>query len=116
MRSRFRSDRGSVTAEFAAVIPAVLLILACCLGAIQVIGQQVRMTDAAADGARLLGRGESLGAAGSRVAQSVDGVELATDHNGDFVCLRLSAPASFGPAALVGVTITARGCALDGGR
>ncbi|MDQ1576828.1 MAG: hypothetical protein QOH55_1978, partial [Microbacteriaceae bacterium] len=42
--------RGSVTAEFAAVVPAVLLVLAACLGGIQVVGQQVRMTDAAADG------------------------------------------------------------------
>jgi hypothetical protein len=81
-----------------------------------VIGQQVRLTDAAADGARALGRGDSAGEAASRVAQSVGSVALSSSQDGDVVCVRLSAPASFGPAALIGVTITARGCALGGGR
>ncbi|MEO8908343.1 MAG: TadE family type IV pilus minor pilin [Microbacteriaceae bacterium] len=104
-----------MTAEFAALMPAVLMILACCLGAVTVVGQQLRMTDAAADGARALARGEGADRAAASVRQSVGDVALATDRDGDFVCVQLSAPASFGPAALVGLTITARGCALAGG-
>lgn len=104
-----------MTAEFAALVPAVLLVLTCCLGAVQVVGQQVRMTDAAADGARSLARGDDSARAASRVQQSVGDVGFSTSRSGDFVCVRLSAPASFGPAALIGVTIDARGCALAGG-
>ncbi|TAM69246.1 MAG: hypothetical protein EPN48_07595 [Microbacteriaceae bacterium] len=104
-----------MTAEFAALMPAILLILACCLAVVTVIGQQVRMTDAAADGARTLARGDGLDRATARVWHSVGTVALGTDREGDFICVRLSAPAAFPPAALIGVTITARGCALAGG-
>jgi hypothetical protein len=104
-----------VTAEFAALVPAVLLVLTCCLGAVQVVGQQVRMTDAAADGARSLARGDDSGRAVSHVQQSVGEVGFSSARAGDFICVRLSAPASFGPAALIGVTVAARGCALAGG-
>jgi hypothetical protein len=104
-----------VTAEFAAVVPAVLLVLACCLGGVQVVGQQVRMTDAAADGARSLARGDSAGVAANRVRESVGAVGMATEQHGEFVCVRLSSAAAFGPAAAFGLTIAARGCALAGG-
>lgn len=115
MPFRFRSELGSVTAEFATLVPAVLLVLAFCLGAVQVVGQQVRMTDAAADGARSLARGDSVGQAASRVQRSVGNVALARSREGEFVCVRLSAPASFAPAAAIGVSVTASGCALAGG-
>ncbi|WP_308467977.1 TadE family type IV pilus minor pilin [Rathayibacter soli] len=104
-----------MTAEFAALMPAVLLILACCLAAVTVIGQQVRMTDAAADGARTLARGDGADQAAARVRQSVGDVVFGTDRDGDFVCVQLSAPASFGPAGLIGITVSARSCALAGG-
>jgi hypothetical protein len=107
--------RGSVTAEFAAVVPAVLLVLAACLGGIQVVGQQVRMTDAAADGARSLARGDGADVAAGHIRESVGPVALATERRGEFVCVRLSAPASFGLAAAFGLTVAARGCALAGG-
>jgi Flp pilus assembly protein TadG len=109
------SDAGSITAEFAAVMPAILLVLAFCLGAVHVVAQQVRLTDAAADGARSLARGDSAALASARVSQSVGSVALAQSRNGDFVCVSLSAPAAFGPAAAIGITVSARGCALMGG-
>jgi len=115
VRSRFRSDTGSVTAEFATLVPAVLLVLAFCLGAILVVTQQVRMTDAAADGARSLARGDSAGQAASRVHKSTGGAAVSHSRDGDFVCVQVSAPAAFAPAAALGITVTARGCALAGG-
>jgi hypothetical protein len=107
--------RGSVTAEFAAVVPAVLLVLAACLGGIHVVGQQVRMTDAAADGARSLARGDGADVAAGHIRESIGPVALATERRGEVVCVRLSAPASFGLAAAFGLTVAARGCALAGG-
>jgi hypothetical protein len=110
-----RRDAGSVTAEFAAVIPAVMLILACCLGAVQVVGQQVRLTDAAADAARSLARGDDAGRAAALVHRAVGGASFGSERHGEFVCALLSAPSGFGPFASVGLTVSARSCALAGG-
>ena len=96
------AERGSVTAEFAAALPAVLVVLACCLGAVQVVGQQVRITDAAADIARLLARGDSAAPAAGLLAAVGPGAALAQDRQGEFVCARLSAPSAFAPFAAAG--------------
>ncbi|TFC81785.1 pilus assembly protein [Cryobacterium cheniae] len=108
-------DRGSVTAEFATVVPAVLLVLACCLGALQVVGQQVRLTDAAADAARSLSRGDSVDRAAGLVRQAVRGASMTPERRGEFVCVNLSVPSSFGAFAAFGLTLRAGSCALGGG-
>ena len=104
-----------MTAEFAAVLPGVLVVLGCCLGAVQVVGQQVRMTDAAADAARSLARGDGADHAAGLVHRSVGGVGFATERQGEFVCANLSAPAAFAPFAAFGLTVAAGSCALAGG-
>lgn len=114
-RSTTPHEQGSAAAEFAVAIPVVVLVLGCCLGAIQVASQQVRLTDAAADAARTLARGDSLGVAAARVHRIDATAALHTSTTGDFVCVQLSAPAGFGPAALAGVRVRASGCALVGG-
>ena len=48
-----------VTAELALAIPALLLVLSMCLGAVAVVVARVRCVDAAAVAARLAARGES---------------------------------------------------------
>ncbi|MET0713915.1 MAG: TadE family type IV pilus minor pilin [Mycetocola sp.] len=108
-------ERGSTAAEFAVAVPVVVLVLACCLGAIQVASQQVRLTDAAADAARTLARGDPLVVAAARVHRVASSAAMSTSMSGDFVCVQLSAPAGFGPAALAGVRVRASGCALAGG-
>ncbi|WP_174777003.1 TadE family type IV pilus minor pilin [Cryobacterium lactosi] len=105
-------DRGSITAEFAAALPAVLVVLALCLGAVQVMGQQVRMSDAAAYMARLLARGDGAGSATGLLAAVAPGAVLAEERQGEFVCARLSAPSAFAPFAAAGLTLGARSCAL----
>ena len=106
------ADAGSVTAEFAAVIPAVLLVLAFCLGAVSVACQQVRLTDAAADSARSIARGDGESAARSRVSESVGSASVAQQSSGDYICVRVTQPAAVGPAGLLGMTVSGRGCAL----
>ena len=108
-------ERGSAAAEFAVAIPVVVLVLACCLGAIQVASQQVRLTDAAADAARTLARGDPPGVAEARVHRVAATATMSSSTNDSFVCVELSAPAGFGPAALAGVRVRASGCALAGG-
>ncbi len=105
-----------MTAEFAAAMPAVLLALALCLGALQAVIQQMRLTDAAAEVARQLGRGESVDSSIGRVTQAVGPVSASTSHEGAFVCVRLAAPGPAGPLSLLNVTLSAHACALDGGR
>jgi hypothetical protein len=104
-----------VTAEFAAAMPAVLLVLSLCLGAVQTGVQRVRLADAAADAARSLARGDGAGRAAAIVARSVVGAAIAEERDGEFVCARAAAPIGFGPFAALGLRAEARACALDGG-
>lgn len=103
-----RGDRGSVTAEFAVALPAVVLVLACCISGFSAAGQQLRLTDAAALAARTLARG---GAPEALVARLVPGAHVSSGADGDLACVSLTMPAS-GPLPL---TLTARSCALEGG-
>jgi len=104
-------DRGSVTAEFAAVVPAVILLLALCLGAVQVAGQQLQLQDAAADVSRSVARGGDASAAGR-----LPGARVATSATGDLVCVRLSMRSTSPVGTALGLTLTASSCALGGGR
>lgn len=112
MRFRTRADRGSVTAEFAAVLPAIVVVLLVGLGALQLAGDQLRLQSAAGDIARVLGRGGDGATAiirrvgpGARFDQSIDG---------DLVCVQATAPGTLG--VLAGLTLSASSCALsDGG-
>ena len=110
-----RGDRGSVTAEFAAALPAVVIVLVCCLAGIETTGQQVRLQDAAAIAARSLGRGESAGTALGRARQLAPGVSLGTAADGDLVCAVLRHRAA-GPAGLLRLTLEARSCSLGDGQ
>ncbi|MDO9395867.1 MAG: TadE family type IV pilus minor pilin, partial [Herbiconiux sp.] len=106
-----RVDDGSVTVEFALVLPAAILLLVALLGVLQFATVQVALTDAAADAARLLGRGE-VGAAAQRVAAAHAGATMAVEHTGSLVCVTVTARASAsGPGAAL--EVTGRGCALD---
>lgn len=55
-------ERGMATAEFAVVLPAVVLVLALSLGALGLAWDQIRCVDAARAGARAASRGDSAGA------------------------------------------------------
>ena len=55
-------QRGMVTAEFAVVLPAVVLVLALSVGALGLALDQIRCVDAARAGARAAARGDSAAA------------------------------------------------------
>lgn len=115
MRSRWADrERGSATAELAVALPAVMLVLALCLGAVHVVGRQVRLTDAAADAARALGRGESSSTA-HRIADRVagGGTRLTSSEEAPLICAVLTAE---GGAGLLGaIPLRAESCAVAGG-
>ncbi|MRG60454.1 hypothetical protein GE115_11340 [Agromyces sp. CFH 90414] len=113
MPSRWGDERGGATAELAVALPAVVLVLALCLGAVQVIGRQVRLTDAAADAARSLGRGDGAGDARA-IAERVAGgpVDLGTSEEPPLVCATLTARAG---GLLDAIVLRADSCAVAGG-
>lgn len=115
MRSPWgRAERGSVTAEFAVLLPALLLVLAFCLGAVQLVGQQLRLSDAAADAARAAARGDDPARVAALVSRAVPGANLSLSTQAEFVCAELGSAADGGLASF-GARLTASACALAGG-
>jgi hypothetical protein len=108
VKARVTADAGTVTAEFAVVLPVVVLVLAMALGGMQLAGTQLRLQSGVADAARLLGRGD--GGATADLLRAVPGARLNETRRGDLVCATARAPTSLG--LLSGITISASSCAL----
>lgn len=109
IRRRLGDDRGSVVAEFAVALPAVVLVLLLGMGALAAGARHVRLQDAAADAARLAARGESAERVEATVAAGSPGATATIERQGDLVCVTATVPSGL-PAVLV-----ARSCALAGG-
>lgn len=110
---RHAGDRGSVSAELALALPAVVLAFLLGAGALGAASRQVALQDASADAARLLGRGEGQDAAERVVHAAVSGAGMSSSLSGDLVCVTASIDASIGP--LIRMPLRATSCALDGG-
>jgi hypothetical protein len=106
MTSRL-GDRGSVTAEFAVAVPAAVLVLALGAATLAACAHQVRLQDAAADAARLTGRGD-VDRGLSIVADA--GGTASVSRGDDLVCVTATARAA---VPVVAITLQARACALD---
>ena len=115
MAGRFRAsrralgDRGSVAAEFAVAVPALLLVIALGATALGACGRYVRLQDAAADAARLVARGDSLARAQAAVAGAAPDATFAVSRPDGLVCAEASAPSGIPLARL---TLTGHACAL----
>ncbi|MEV8214396.1 TadE family type IV pilus minor pilin [Leifsonia sp. NPDC077715] len=100
-------DRGSVSAEFAVALPAVLGCLALCVGGIAGAAQYAALAGSAAVAARLAGRGDDPGGAGAPAGSTV-GIE----REGGLVCVSSTASGDTTLSRL-GIRLSARACALD---
>ena len=107
MRSPSPAERGSVTAEFAIAIPAVVLLLALCLSAVQVATLQLRLQDAAALAAQTAARG---GGSTAGALELVRGASVEVQRRDDFVCARLVLEAKVFGGLLAGIPLAARSC------
>lgn len=103
-------ERGSVTAEFAVALPAVLLCLALCIGAVIGAARYGALTAAAAAAARLTGRGDDPSGASAPA-----GTSMSIEREGGTVCVRMTDPEGTVLSG-IGLRLTARACALDEGR
>ena len=96
-----------MTAEFAIAVPAVLLVLAVCLGGLRIGTERLRLVDAAAQSARLAALGESP----EPPAVSVGATVAARIRTGETVCVALRREV---PVLGVPVPIDVTACALAG--
>ncbi|MEV7276856.1 TadE family type IV pilus minor pilin [Streptomyces sp. NPDC093111] len=106
-----RSDRGSVTAETAVALPALVLFTAALLWGLGAAGAQIRCVDAARAGARAVARSEPVAAAEAAArAAAPDGARVTVERSGELwrVTVEASAP---GPGGL-GLTLRAGAAAL----
>jgi hypothetical protein len=107
-----RGERGSVTAELAAALPAVVLLLGLVLGAFAVGSQTVRLQDAAGLAARAMARGEPPPGVTGMVGLLVPGAAVDRRERSGLVCAVVTAPAA-GP--LASLQLRAESCALAEG-
>lgn len=105
-------QRGSVTAEFALVLPSVLLVGSLLLAAVLLCGEQIRVIDAAGMAARAAGRGESP-VETLVVLDGLEAVRASTSDRGALVCVEVSATAR---KAGLAIPLGARACAAADGR
>ncbi|HEY3712902.1 MAG TPA: TadE family type IV pilus minor pilin [Jatrophihabitantaceae bacterium] len=73
-----------VTAELAASLPVLMVLLGVALSAVSVAGQRVRAADAAREAARAAARGDS-GAAARLATQAAPGAAVTISRSGDRV-------------------------------
>lgn len=95
-------------------LPVAAFVLAVCLGAVQTVGTQVLLQDAAADAARSVARGDSLEVARDRARGAVPGAAFSVSYVDDSVCVTLATSAQI--AGSIPVAVEARSCALTDGR
>jgi len=108
------AEQGSITAEFAVALPAVVLVLALCLGCVQALGRQLLLVDGAARAARLLARGDDPAPVLAALQVQLGPVALGSDQADGLSCVELRSPAGSGPIALLGIQAAARSCAYAG--
>lgn len=113
MRTAGADERGSVTAEFAMVLPALAIVLALGATAAQCGVVEMRLADAAADAARMIGRGESAARAAARIDTAQAGASMSVTRDGALVCVTASAVPPGGFASTLSLELSALGCALD---
>lgn len=101
-------DRGSVTAELAVALPAVVLVLGACVWGVQLAAAQVRLEDAAGLAARAAARGDAVEDA---LRAAPPGAAVATWPEGDLACARVAVAAA-APLGLPPVPLAAESCAL----
>lgn len=107
-RDRSASERGSVTAEFAVVTPAIVVVLAVCLAVVQLSVQQLRLHDAAWQTARAQTRGDPIPPVVGQL-----GAQARFEQRDRSVCAVVEASATGMVAVFGPIGLTAVACAPE---
>jgi Flp pilus assembly protein TadG len=102
-------DRGSFTAELAAGLPALMLLLFAGLTAVGAVTTKAQCVDAAREAALAASRGAPGGAAGERAGPA--GAEVSVSIEGDTVVATVRAPVRALGGLLPSMTVAARAVA-----
>ena len=106
-----RDASGTVTAEFAVAVPAVLLVVGLIIGTLGAQRDAVTATAVASQVVRELARGESEQVVRNLVTQTIPGVQVTVSHpDSDHVCVRVEKPPhlTWVPDSLATATACAR--------
>lgn len=103
-----RNEEGSVTAEFAVMLPAVLIVVGIIISAITLSSQRILIVSASHEIARLEARGDANLAA-AKIALLPEGTTLSRDERGGLKCIILTLQPVVGPLQVI--KISAVGCA-----
>lgn len=106
-RALLKGEGGSVTAEFAILIPMVLVILGIAISSITLSAHRVTLTSAAAEIARLEARGD-IESAQTRLSQ-LHSTRIDRINDGQLLCVTLTARPAAG--VLEVLEVRAKGCA-----
>ncbi|WP_255429675.1 TadE family type IV pilus minor pilin [Streptomonospora sp. PA3] len=110
MRCRSTADRGGVTAETAAALPSLVLVLGVALAAVQAGAVHVACVDSARVGARALARGDPEAAVRAAVARTApESAHVVLSQDGGMARVTVTAPVPLGP--LMELPIEAEGTA-----
>ena len=105
-RSRARDrDRGSFTAELAAGLPALMMLLLVGLTAVGAVTAKIQCVDAAREGALAAARGAPGAAAATRIAPA--GATVDISEGADTVKLSVRAPVPILGGSLPAITVQA---------
>lgn len=107
-----RRDAGSVTAETAVALPALVLVLAVCLWVVGLVSAQLRCVEAARAGARAAARGEPTDAVVDRVRASAGAsADVSVVRSGEQVIVRVTLRPR--PAGVLGALLPSRTVSAD---
>ena len=104
-------ERGVVTAEFAVVLPAVVMILAVSLGSLSAQVERMRLVSVAAGLARAVGRGETEALALARFQPSLVGRKVTFSTEQDLICAEVWVNFAFLGLPGLGLRLADRECA-----
>lgn len=94
------------------ILPAIAFVLAAGLGLVHLGAVQVQLADAAADAARIIGRGDPPGDAAARVSHAHPGASMGVSNRGALVCVTATADPQMGVLGAF-LHLEGTGCALD---
>lgn len=107
------ADEGSVTAEFAVVLPAVVMVALLLIGLTRTVAVTMQCQDAAAVAVReLVVSGERSDPQSAAQAVAGDGVSVSVQHNGDRVSVTVTCPVLPGPLDVLPTRVTAEAAGI----
>ena len=90
MHLAWRSDRGTVTAEFALLLPVLVAVLILAVGALSLVSMQIGNSVFVGERARSLARGGDLSTIVQQVESSRPGAHVSMVTGDGVLCLKLS--------------------------